>query len=168
MGNGHRVSALLLALHACPVRASTPAADVGDLPHAESAYAHFIAPGFDPAAQLWHDAAGRNFLGHHVGGTRAQPERGLAGAASHVRGAVDTRFSFGLVVPKGPFTLCSMTRYGNSEHKGTILVGTDEHWFHGHHRGVLPRLGLRHHRILGRRRRVPIAGSDRGRGRRAV
>jgi len=171
MGNGHRVSALLLALHACPVRASTPAADVGDLPHAESAYAHFIAPGFDPAAQLWHDAAGRNFLGHHVGGTRAQPERGLAGAASHVRGAVDTRFSFGLVVPKGPFTLCSMTRYGNSEHKGTILVGTDEHWYHGHHRGVagVYRYGSAHKAVYRDQPEdaqgwVAMCGSSRGAG----
>jgi len=173
-----RVCALLLAFSTGVVQTLTlddtalPAADdIGDLPFVQSAYAHFHAAGFDAASQLWHDTGGRNFIGYHVGGARAQPQPAHNGVGSHVSGTVDTRFSFGLVVPKDPFTLCTMTRYGNSELKGTILVGSDEHWYHGHHRGVagVYRYGSAHKPVYrtqpaGMQGWVAICGSSQGAG----
>lgn len=173
-----RVCALLLVFSTRVVQtitlesAALPAADdVDDLPFVQSAYAHFEAPGFDAAAQLWRDTGRRNFIGFHVGGTRAklQPEQNMMG--SHVSGTVDTKFSFGLVVPKDSFTLCSMTRYGKSELKGTILVGSNEHWYHGHHRGVagVYRYGSAHKPVYrtqpaGMQGWVAICGSSQGAG----
>ena len=141
-----------------PVAAKQVAAkaDAPKLPLHDRLHARFHASGFDEASQLWRDSGAHGFIGRRIAGEKLAIQKD--GAIAYVGGASDTSLSFGLIVPQGDFTLCSTTRYGASDdNRGTVLVGSDEEWFHGHHGG---RAGVRRYGRSDSRHVQPAASGE--------
>eukprot|EP00937_MAST-01D_sp_MAST-1D-sp2_P001333 g1333.t1 len=77
---------------------------------------------------VWRASGG--YMGFRVAGNvPVRKERGVQFA----HGDKKAQYSFGKVVPE-LFTLCSVTRSPAGD-DGTVLVGSDEHWYHGHYGG---------------------------------